>query len=108
MAYHVTHVQGDMDSPPLDALGAVLEELATADQEHFEVAMSHESGWTLSVSSAGRLVLEKVEQRGTEKHVTGLEPLGRDREAILRIWTSLANGEVDTVLGELPWQPGYR
>ena len=108
MAYHVTHVFGEMDTPGLEDLGAVLDELANADQEHFDVALSHESGWTLSVFAGGRLVLENVEQRATERHTSGLDPLGRDKNMILGLWTSLAQGNVDQVIASLSWQPGYR
>jgi hypothetical protein len=108
MAYHVTHVFGEMDTPGLEDLSAVLDELANADQEHADVALSHESGWTLSVSAGGRLILENVEQRATERHMSGLEPLGRDKNMIIGLWTSLAQGNVDHVIGSVSWQPGYR
>jgi hypothetical protein len=108
MAYHVMHIYGDMDSPPLDSLGSVLDELSSADQEHFDVALSHESGWTLSVSSGGRLIIGNDEERGTERHVTGFDPMGADREAIIRLWVLLAQGGVQEVLNALPWKPGYQ
>ena len=49
MAFTITHVSGAMESdPPVEAVRDLVEELAGADVEHPDVAVSHESGWTLS------------------------------------------------------------
>jgi hypothetical protein len=108
MAYHVTHVFGDMDTPSAEDFRTVLGELGSADQEHSEVSLSHESGWTISVSAGGRLVLENIEERGSARHMVGLDPLGRDKERILEIWASLAQGELDKVTESFSWEPGYK
>lgn len=44
--------------PPDEAVRVLLDELDTADAEHPDVAVSHESGWTLSAFRGGRLVWE--------------------------------------------------
>jgi hypothetical protein len=103
MAFTITHVSGAMESdPPLSALPALLEELATADAEHPDVAVGHESGWTLSAFSRGALVWENVEEPETVGHLTDV-----DRLEIRRLFEAVAMGDVDAV-SALPWRPGYR
>ena len=47
--------------PPIESLDALLAELDYIDHEHPDVAVSHESGWTLSAFPSGRLIYENVE-----------------------------------------------
>lgn len=62
MAYTITHRSGAMESnPPIDALDALLAELDYVDQEHPDVAASHESGWSLSAFPSGRIIYKNVE-----------------------------------------------
>ncbi len=47
-------------NPPLECLSSLYDELASADQEHGDVAVIHdESGWTISAHRDGRLVMEE-------------------------------------------------
>jgi hypothetical protein len=48
--------------PPKEAVRALLDEPDVADVEHPDVAVSPESGWTLSAFSGGWLVWENVER----------------------------------------------
>ena len=101
MAYHITHTNGEMESsPPLAILPRLLDELATADAEHGDVALTHESEWCISVSRSGCVVLEHLEH-GEPRHMRNLP-----REKILDLLARLAHGELATVQAEL-WNPGY-
>jgi hypothetical protein len=102
MAFHITHLDGAMESgQPLSVLPALLDELehSTADQP--DVSVSHESGATLSVFGGGKVVFEDVESDDPPGHMDGL-----DRAAMLRLLTMLAEGRVDEIAAE-PWRPGY-
>jgi hypothetical protein len=101
MAYHVTHTSGAMESsPPLTILARLLDELATADAEHGDIAVTHESEWCIMVSRSGYVVLEHLENGGP-RHMRNLP-----REKILELLTRLAHGELATIEEE-SWSPGY-
>lgn len=103
MAYTITHLDGTMEQQaPLDTFAALLAELDHADGEHTDVAISHESGWTLSAFADGRLVWENVEGDEEPGH---LEDVPRD-EAV-RLGTLVATGDLDQVAAR-PWRAGYR
>jgi hypothetical protein len=102
MAFSVTHLDGSMDQPGNAAgLRALLDELLGATAEHGDVAVSHESGWTLTVLARGRVIWEDVEEGGEPAHLDGLSD-----DATLELMELLAAGDVDAV-GSRPWSPGY-
>ncbi len=102
MAFHITHTNGAMESsPPLTVLPRLLDELATADAEHSDVALTHESEWCISVSRSGYVVLEHLEE-GERRHMRDLP-----REKILDLLSRLARGELATIQTE-SWSPGYQ
>ena len=102
MAYHVTHANAAMESSsPLSALPALLDELAMADAEHGNIALTHESEWCISVSRSGRVTLEHLEE-GSPQHMRGVP-----RQKLLDLLARLAHGEVASVRAE-PWRPGYQ
>ncbi len=102
MAFHITHTHGAMESsPPLSSLPGLLDELATADPEHADVSLTHESEWCISVSRSGYVSCENLEA-GEPRHMRELS-----RERILDLWARLARGEVESLKSE-PWLPGYR
>lgn len=103
MAYTITHLDGTMEQePPIDTIPALLAEVKDADGEHMNVAVSHESGWTLSVFRDGRLVWENVEGDEEPGH---LENVPRDKAA--RLCTLVAMGELEEIAAQ-PWNAGYR
>jgi hypothetical protein len=89
-------------NPSLDAIPALLAELDADDPEHPDVALSDESGWTLSVFPSGRVIWENVEEDDEARH---LPAVGRT-EAV-RLLSALAAGQVDEVDSTPGWQTGY-
>lgn len=86
-----------MEEARLDALEA----LVAADDEHPDVSVSDESGWTLSASTEGLLVWENVEEDDEPRHMKGLS-----RSLVLAYFRTLVEGDLDTIHG-LHWSPGY-
>jgi len=102
MAYHITHTNGaTVSSPPLTTLPCLLDELTTADAEHGDVALTHESEWCISVSRSAYVVIEHLED-GEPRHMSDVP-----REKILDLLARLARGELATIQAE-SWSPGYQ
>jgi hypothetical protein len=87
--------------PPDSALPALADELAAADDEHPDVAVSDESGWTLSAFGNGRVVWENVEEDDEPRH---LEAVDRDR--LVAMFEALARGDIASIEAN-PWMTGY-
>jgi hypothetical protein len=102
-AFSITHVSGAMEQdPPVTALAELVDELATADVEHPDVAVSHESGWTLSAFASGRVVWENVEDdEVAPRHLDGV-----DRGQVAAMFAALAAGDLPSI-EEHSWRPGY-
>ena len=84
-----------------EAVGALLAELdAGDDAEHPDVAIAHESGWTLSAFPSGLVVWENVED-GEPRHLAGVS-----RERVRAMFDALAAEDLDAVEAQ-EWQPGY-
>jgi hypothetical protein len=61
MSYFVNNVMGDsIDEPDGARIRELLAELKNADNEHFDIALVHESGWSLSVYPDKTVVWENV------------------------------------------------
>jgi hypothetical protein len=100
----LTHRTGRMEPfTTATQLAELLAELDddTDDAEHPDVAVSTESGWTLSAFHAGHLIWENVETDRAPRHRVGLS-----RTEQLRLLTLLAHGDLDEV-ERADWQPGY-
>jgi hypothetical protein len=82
--------------------GGLLDELATAEDEHPNVSVSHEAGWTVGVYSSGRVIYEQVEEGDDERprHVEGLS-----RDETLALLAAVAEGRLDE-LEALDWVEG--
>lgn len=100
--FSIIHWDGSSETAPeLDSLGALFDELLSADREHGDVAVVHEeSGWTISAHRDGRLVCENLSSGG-ERHMKGVS-----KDRVIDLWRLLANGEVEALLRE-PWASGY-
>jgi hypothetical protein len=87
VAFHVSDRQGASRSDATEVeLKLVLAELdGTHDPEHPDVALSHESGWTLSAFESGLLVWENLEEDDEPRHMTEVS-----RSEVLRLWLALA------------------
>jgi hypothetical protein len=99
----LTHRTGRMEPfTTATQLAELLAELDdTDDAEHPDVAVSTQSGWTLSGFRAGHLVWENVETDQAPRHQVALS-----RTEQLRLLTLLAHGDLDEV-ERADWQPGY-
>jgi hypothetical protein len=89
-----------MDSdPPERELDALIEELDWVDAEHPDVAVAHDSGWTLSASAGGQVILENVEdQLGVARQTVV------SRTELRELFRSLAVGDLRRVEAE-DWTP---
>ena len=105
MTFRVTHRYGGMEtSSDLRVVAELLNELrGDPDDEHPDVAIEDtESGWSLSAFASGLVILEKPADRLNQPQHMRLPTLAEVRE----LFTMLARGEVDSVLGR-EWNPGY-
>ena len=102
MTFSVTHIGGSMEQPDdVSGFGDLLDELDGASVEHGDVAVGHESGWTLAVLARGRVVWENVEEGSAPKHLDGLS-----RSETLELMALVADGDEGAVEAR-PWAPGY-
>lgn len=79
----------------------LLGELAFADSDHADVAVIHESEWSLTAYKSGYLVLEHLE----DGHAMHLGPV-EDEAVRVQLMTGLAEGNIEQVRAAL-WHPGY-
>jgi hypothetical protein len=98
MSSVITHIYGEMESDPTPGqLAALIEELDLADEEHPDVAVSDESGWTLSAFSDGRVLWQNVED-GDEEFLLAGVPRGE----VLRLFELVAASGLEAIHKE-PW-----
>lgn len=100
--FTVHHAYGEMESsPPLSRVEDLLTELRTvADDEHPDVGVTHESGWSLGVGRSLQLTWEDVEGDGGVFHHP---PVSWDEA--LRSMRAVAQGDLEAV-NSFEWQPG--
>lgn len=100
MTYVITHRSGSMErDPPFAALDALVEELDQQDDEHPDISVSHESGWSLSAFPSGRLLYENVEDLAQQPRQIVV-----DRSALGDLLRALAMGDLQRLESEA-WQP---
>jgi hypothetical protein len=101
MSYHVQTRWGDSETRPLEKrMLEILGELDATDAEHPDCWLTHDSGWTLTVSEKGRVAYENLESDSEPRHITNVPRL-----KALELWKTLAEGDLATLEKE-PWQPG--
>ena len=104
MASTIMHRNGAMEDYEPSKIPALLAELdEPRDDEHPDVAVSHPSGWTLSVGQTGLVTWENVEPDAE----TG--PQHRHdiaRAQLPEIMNLVATGQLDEI-DNLGWHPGY-
>jgi hypothetical protein len=98
--FSITHTTGAMEPGQLRSLPGLLQELDEADEEHPDVAVSHESGWTIGAYGSGRLVLEHLEDDIEPMHCF----VTRDDQLVAATAVALGNA---SELDNWPWLPGY-
>lgn len=103
MSYFVRRWWGlSVHELPASKFALVLDELRDSDEEQESVTLEHESGWMLSYSRLGNLILEQVESNdpASRFHQSGVSA-----DYVLTLWEQLARGDVARVREE-PWAPG--
>lgn len=101
MGFHITHPMGNMEADvAMSKLSELLDELADADDEHSDVAVTHESEWCVSVFRCGNVILEHLEE-GASVHMTELQ-----RTDLIQLLVEVASGRIDLAKSR-PWKPGY-
>jgi hypothetical protein len=92
---------GSETAPSIGRMRQILKELAQKDPEHPDVWLTHESGWTLSVSETGLVVWDNLEANDNKpRHMVGV-----DRERALWMWIQLSRGDLGSI-EKLSWAPG--
>ncbi|MEU7876076.1 hypothetical protein [Dactylosporangium sp. NPDC049140] len=105
----MTHRNGGMDDYAAHLLPALVAELdAYEDDEHPDIAVSHESGWTLSAFPSGLLVWENVDADDEDERSAAAPRHLRDvpRERLSELLALCGDGRLDE-LERLPWRVGY-
>jgi len=88
--------------PSPDDIAKVLPELdGPADDEHPDIALSHESGWTLSAFPSGLVIFENIEEDEAPRHLAAVS-----RETVHELWSALM-AEDFAALERHPWRSGY-
>ena len=100
MSFTITHWWGEMEADPsAERIDALIAELEQVDPEHPDIAISDETGWTLSAFPDGRVLWENVEDADTPpRWMRGVQ-----REHLRRLFGQLADGDVAAVDSE-PWE----
>lgn len=103
MDFSITHVLGSMErNPSAEKLASLVAELDTADDEHPDVALSLEDGWSLSVFRNGNVILGNLEDDDEEPvHLRSVS-----RQRVLVLMNRFAFEGIEAVGGE-PWESGY-
>ncbi len=104
VSFHVTNRMGKrFRSPDSDTIDRVLAELDEPfDDEHPDVGLTHESGWSLGAFPYGSVTWENVEDPHAPKprHLDAVT-----RAEVLRLWLALAAGDISEIESQ-PWLPG--
>ena len=103
MSATLTHRSGAMTrfahASDIEALVAELDE--ADDPEHPDVALSDDSGWTLSAFPGGLVVWELVEGDGQPCHLTAVT-----RDELVALFSALTSGD-RAIIEQAEWTPGY-
>jgi hypothetical protein len=101
--YGVTHMDGSGDdNPPVEKLSNLYDELHSSGIFDGDVAViPDDSHWSISAHRDGGVVLERIGDRNTERHMESVP-----KERVLQLWRRLIEGDIDGLLAE-PWKPGY-
>ncbi|MFJ9727368.1 hypothetical protein ACIRP3_31885 [Streptomyces sp. NPDC101209] len=100
MSYFMFDIMGGtVDEPDPETMRRVLDGLVQADDEHPDVSLAHESGWSLSAFGDGLLVWENPD----EDSMAPGEIRDVSREEVLRLFGLLAAGDIASAEA-LSWQ----
>ncbi|MGW2571185.1 hypothetical protein [Streptomyces sp. NPDC001537] len=100
MSYFMNNLMGEsIDEPNEARIREVLTELQNADNEHVDVSLVHESGWSLSVYPDKVLVWENVNDGTTRPRELTLESW----QGVVDVLLKLSQGEISAV-HSLDWR----
>lgn len=95
----MTHIGGEMEAATVDDLPRLVDELDSADGEHTNVGVQHESGWALSLFPNGLVVWEHLDAASETGRRTGVS-----RDDMIALCTELIAGDIDAVTAR-GWDP---
>ncbi|MET7849074.1 hypothetical protein ABZT48_12735 [Streptomyces avermitilis] len=94
MSYFMNNVMGEsIDEPDEATIRSILSGLLGSDDEHFDVSLVHESGWSLSVCPDKVLLWENVEDSSVPARELPLDSWGE----VMRALSKLSRGDVQAV-----------
>ncbi|WP_306316268.1 MULTISPECIES: hypothetical protein [unclassified Streptomyces] len=94
MSFYMNDVMGaSVDEPTESQIRGILSGLEKADEEHPDVSLGHESGWTLSVYGDKTVLWENVEDPDIEPQQVTLPAW----DAVVDVLMQVSRGEFDTV-----------
>ncbi|WP_299539048.1 hypothetical protein [uncultured Streptomyces sp.] len=97
MTYFMYDITGSpVEEPDAEAVRTIVAGLSEADDEHPDVSLTHQSGWSLSAYAGGLLLWENLED---DKGVPGVIEKA-STEDVLRLFALLADGRTDDVESE--------
>ena len=88
-----------VDADLIDRVVAELDD--PIDDEHPDVSVQTEDGWSLSAYQSGLIVWENVEGEGAPRHRTRVS-----RAEVAALFRHVVRGELEVVEAEA-WLPGY-
>ena len=102
MTYHATDRMGaTVQEPSESVMQELLVSLESADTEHPDVSLVHESEWCISIFGSGLAVFENVETGEGPWHMQGVSV-----SAALELWRTLAAGQIEQLKAR-HWESGY-
>ncbi|MFI6050982.1 hypothetical protein ACIBCO_12955 [Streptomyces violascens] len=102
MSYFMTDLSGTSVEEPDEAMmRTILDGLADADDEHPDVSLTHENGWSLSAFPSGEL-LWLLWENLDDPDAAPRQVSGVSKDEVLRLFGLLATGdtaEIDRLAG---------
>ena len=93
MSFTITHRIGSMDTDPSGSwLESLLAELTWMDEEHPDVAVAHESGWSLSAFPSGLVLWQNLDDESLGVRRGRFSP-----DALHDAFEAVSRGHLDAV-----------
>ncbi|MEU4848699.1 hypothetical protein [Streptomyces gilvosporeus] len=94
MSYFMNNLMGEsIDRPGESHIRRILSELQNADEEHPDVSLNHESGWSLSVFQDRAVLWENVEDPDVPPREAELDSW----EEVVALLLELSRGNISAV-----------
>jgi hypothetical protein len=100
MSYFMNDLMGtSVDAPDEAQIRAIVASLSNADEEHADISLVHESGWSLSIYPDRTLVWENVEHSDAAPREISIDSWDGVIDALL----NLSRGDIAAV-DSLDWE----